>query len=170
MVPEGADALPAEKLRILVGDDLRDATDRAVSTAFEFGASSRGSVLELFIDTMNAEVFADYIRSAIRLAHARGETMASAEEIQEMILKNWRDKLSGRCLTGKRKLQSSGGAFEEVIATGKIAEVLEAKITAFKPDLLVFGRHRGIHTEFSQLGQLTLFAMLALHRPILIVP
>ena len=157
-VPQDAELdLGGVHARLLVADDLREKSLAAVELGFEMAARLNKATVrhvhveQAFLETVGPIDFPipDDARGAV------GDYVMT--------------KLKSRGHKLKQALIRSGGQCEEFMTSGPVDRAVTVEVESFKPDLIIFGRHRGF-TQVASFGQLPFYAMLAFGSPVLVVP
>lgn len=163
--------LPDDALAILLADDLSPQSEAAVSFAFDLASAFGDATLHhLHVNGMTLEG----LRSGLEVAAATARTAVNpartAADVFDALVRKMREELGARAASYRDYLEEAGGAYQAEVRTGQVRAELQAFVDANEPDVLVFGRHRSVHTRPFFLGRMPLEAMLAFARPVIVVP
>jgi hypothetical protein len=134
--------------RILLADDLGLHSEAAVDFAFSLGAALGGT--------------------EVRHVHvARNSEGSNRPEMEAALLAIMEDRATAG---GRDYLEAAGGRYQPEVRPGDVAAGLDAAAAAAEPEVIVFGRHHAYYTDPFSIGHLPFRSMLALERPIIVVP
>ena len=170
VVPGGAAVdFAREHFRLMVADDLRDETAPAVESTFELAERLKASeVLQLHVSSMTEDLFKTTMEGALAAARNAGDV--SVSELWSIAQEKMTTRATQRATPQKMAFRTAGGRIKALCEAGPLQEEIMRNVSSYKPDLVVFGRHERLHSHSMAYGQLPLHMMLALERPIMIVP
>ncbi|MEN9834429.1 MAG: hypothetical protein RL011_622 [Pseudomonadota bacterium] len=160
-------------LRLLLADDLQDATREATRKAYEFAASAPGSHLR------HVHVFADLqekLRHAWEIIKERshlqygGVGPASEDEVLAQEIKSRKEKLRAQAQPYARAAEDQRVTIEYDLRSGSVERELNTALADHSPDIVFFGRHRIIHTRPMLIGRMSFRAMLHSGSAVVVVP
>ncbi len=167
----GGSIFPNEKLTILLADDMSPEAESAVALAFDLGTLSGRTVLHhLHVNGMTPENLRSGLETAAAASHTPIDTSKSFGDVFSALDRHLQDQLAARAAPFREYLEAAGGLYVPEVLTGNVKTELAAYVDAVRPDVLIFGRHRTLHTRPFFLGRLPFAAMMALHKPLVVVP
>lgn len=161
---------PSERLRMLVLDDLSEETGHVFAGSFKFLSRMQGiDILHMHVSGLNRASLA----AGLTAANAAGRNGINIENEVDDIFSVLQDKLVAR-LTERSKplrksLESHQLNYTSRIEYGNINEAVERTIWSFRPDVLCFGKHRGIHHKPFGIGQVPYSSMLKYTLPLMVM-
>lgn len=162
----------AEKgaLRILLADDLQAGSEEAARRAFELAKKRAGVVRHLHVHGDFREILRDTWRD---LAAAHPRLLDVHHEAEALLRQDSEVRLAALAARGapyRAQAEAAGVTVETDCRLGKVLGELHDCVAEFRPDLLVFGRHRTVKGRPFVLGRAPFSAMLREHLPVLVVP
>jgi nucleotide-binding universal stress UspA family protein len=171
MDPAATARLVGEKTRLLFADDLGAPSQMALEFAFGLAAGlGRSTLHHLHINGLTLASLEAGLSTAAAAAHTPVDGATSAAEVFDALMTNLRAKLDARAAPQREYLEAAGGAYAPEILTGNVHEKLAEAAAAGDPHLLVFGRHHAYYTKPFSIGRVPFRSMLALKRPLVVVP
>ena len=163
--------LPRSGIRMLVADDLSRESEAAVCFAFDMAcAYERATLHHVHVNSLTRES----LRSGLEVAEAASRTLGtptrSTDDVYRALNANLKDQLAGRAANYRDYLEEAGGTYVSAVEVGGVQKELATYVERAEPDILVFGRHKTVHTRPFFLGRLPFGAMLSHRRPIIVVP
>lgn len=155
------------RLRILIADDLRPDTLAAVHTGLALGVATGGA------NILHVHSFRDLHEELIAFVSKKSGANGRDEDrlaFEEQLRSSHRQNLMLRANRFPSQLAASGGSYEARVVEGTLDQCLVEAQEEFKPDLVVVGRHRPLHTRPLHVGQLPWERLLRLDAAILVVP
>ena len=172
MVLHSGQAISAkESYKILCADDLTAGSEPAVEFSFDLASQMQNTEFHhVHINGMTKEALAAGLETAKASARTNVTDALSADDIFATIESQLRDKLAARSQGKEEYLEGAGGEYQTQVLTGRVTEELHRYAEEIDPDLIVYGRHHTIHKRPFTLGNHPFRAMLAEHRPFIVVP
>ena len=156
-------------LRLLIADDLRDDTARAIERSLAWAVSIHATeVLQLHVSGMTEQTFIERIEGAWRKTGSLGEMRP--HELWFLVRQTLVERIEARAYDERRRLIDSGARCTVLSETGPIVGTIETHVNSFQPDLVLFGHHERSHGRHIARGQVPFHVMLGLERPIMSVP
>lgn len=146
--------------KILIADDLETATEEAVRRGFEFAVKvGAAAVRQLHV----APDLGILLHAAWRDADLLEREMAADRGTRLATLER-------RAIPHRELARAAGATVDAEVRFGSAAAEIMREIATFRPDLVVFGRHKAIHKRGHLLGRMTCRAMLEAQTSVLVVP
>jgi nucleotide-binding universal stress UspA family protein len=160
------------RLRILIADDLRDETSRAMSGALEW-AITLGEV-----DALHAhieELTADQLRRILGQTALQIRSPADHEKLATDLIRSvetiFMNRLSERLPHAESQLKIAGGSYRsELRRSPFVRDEIERIAVEFGADILIFGRHQKVHRRPFLVGRVTYQSMLSKQYGVLVFP
>lgn len=160
------------RLRILIADDLRDETSRAMSGALEWAtAIGEADALHVHIE----ELSADQLRRILGQTALQIRSPADHEKLTTDLITSvesiFMNRLSERLARAESQLQSVGGSYRaELRRSPFVRDEIERIAGEFGADILIFGRHQKVHRRPFLVGRVTYQSMLSKQYGVLVFP
>lgn len=157
--------------KILLADDLTASSEAAVRYALELSTALESTkIRHVYINTLNREQLASALTDAAAAARSPGVDQLSTDLVFKRILEDLEESLEERASSYIDYLENSGGSYEREVITGDVRNEVAQEILRYRPTLVVFGRHKALHSGPMFLGRMPFRAMVAHGVPVLIVP
>jgi nucleotide-binding universal stress UspA family protein len=157
-------------LRIVLADDLTERSEASLAYAAELARGCRGAwIHHVFV----SGIARDALQVALQNAATATRTVCSDFEANEVFVELRRHQLATleeRFSAFRDYHEGAGGKYTNEVVAGGVAPELGAIVEDMGPDVLVFGRHRFVHTAPFAFGRMPFRAMLAFGRPVIVVP
>lgn len=164
--------LKADRLQMLIADDLKTATLPAVTSAcrLAFGLT-KTDIHHIHINGVDLGTLEASLTTAIATSHSHPESMISANEIFSVLVKNLEKCLQARTVDMNAASELAACQYRSYVVTeSSVGDGLQKMVDKINPDLIVFGRHRRLHHKPFGIGQMPHYAMLNLQCPVVVFP
>lgn len=159
------------KPKFLIADDLGIQSESAVDFGYGLATALRGSqVQHIHISGLTLENLQAGLATAAASSHTPFNTKTSASDVFAAINEDLKNKLLKRGEKHIDLLEASEGQALVDVLTGTVYDQLAEYTTKHNPDVIVFGRHHAYYTKPFFIGRLPYRTMLALKRPVILVP
>ena len=159
------------KSRFLISDDLGFQSETAVDFGYGLATALRGShVHHIHISGLTLENLQVGLATAAASSHTPFNTKASAIDVYSAMNQELKNKLFRRAEKHVDFLEASDGQTSIDVLAGTVYEQLAEHVTKVNPHVIVFGRHHAYYTKPFFIGRLPYRTMLALRRPLILVP
>ncbi len=156
---------------LMIADDLgpsgRAASQFGIEMAIALGNTSLNHV---HVNGVRPEVLEAAVTSAVATSHTPADPKLSATKLFQSLLDNLAAALQERLEPNRDLLMRFDCSYSASVVTGDVVDEMAKIAETVRPDVLIFGRHRTIHTQPFFLGRVPFKAMLKLRRPVLVVP
>lgn len=156
--------------RILIADDLEEHTEPAVAVAAALAESLKKSwVHHVYVSALTSANLETALRNAALAAH----TILPAKEAAEVfkaVHARQRAELEARFSDFREYVEAAEGKYTCEVTPGDVGGELDSAVRTYHLDLLVFGRHHGIHHDPWSFGRMPFRAMMGFGLPVLVVP
>jgi nucleotide-binding universal stress UspA family protein len=158
--------------RMLIADDLLESTQEAARKAYEFAASlSSCHLRHVHVHGDLAERVRHLWQNLVgRAASALGEDITSEEEAVAAEFKARKERLTRQGYPFTSEPARRGVSVEIDMRSGAVESELSAAIKDSDADVVIFGRHRLLHTRPLLIGRMPFHAMLRANCGVLMVP
>jgi nucleotide-binding universal stress UspA family protein len=157
--------------KLLVADDLSAATAPAVRYALELAAAmGQCTVRHVYVNGIDRDQLQAALAAAAAASHSPLGDAVSPDEILNRVTMQLQAKLEERASAHVDYLEAARGRYEAEVVSGSVRNELLLEVLRYRPHLLVFGRHKTLHTGPMFLGRMPFRAMVAHGLPVLIVP
>lgn len=162
-------------LRLLVCDNLEEASRSAIGTALELSlALKETDLIHLHVYPKPANDLKKWANDVLALMTEHRLPVNpgfSPEQVIENTEKEVKTKLALRLGFEKDLLETQGnGNYRQLVCFGEVDAEIHAVVKNESPDIVVFGRHHLIHKKPFAIGKVPFSAMLTVEKPILMVP
>jgi nucleotide-binding universal stress UspA family protein len=159
------------KSRFLIADDLGIQSESAVDFGYGLATALRGShVQHIHISGLTLDNLQAGLATAAASSHTPLNTKTSASDVFSAINQDLKNKLQRRAEKHLDLLEASEGQISMEVLTGSVYDQLAEYSTKHNPHIIVFGRHHAYYTKPFFIGRLPYRTMLALKRPVILVP
>lgn len=174
IVPEDCRSFKDEEPVIMLADDLTDSCWGALHTALELCLSLKKPKLvhvHMF-DSRREELkqFSKKLMEKLDLDTVPLDGDFSFQKLADEFEERVKEKMNHRLGTAKGLIESAGGTYEVRTYFGDVQKNFTRATLDYKPDLVVFGRHETVHRRPFSIGKMPFYAMLDLHKPLIIAP
>lgn len=160
------------RLRIMVADDLREATARAMQKSTEW-ASNLGScdVCHVHIEELSQADLKRLVIKGVSKLRTNADSQAIASELIDSIEESFKKLVAERSAGAEEQLKKSNSTFRFELRRGPhVREEIERLAEEFHAGLLVFGRHQKLHYQPLQIGRVAYQTMLSQKYAVMILP
>lgn len=160
------------RLRVLVADDLREETARAMQGAVDWAmAVGSTDVFHVHIEELSADGVRQVLGQAVPELRSTADSTKLAADLVQALETAFRSRLAQRIQGADERLRAAGGSFRfEVRRCPYVRDEIERAADEFGADLIVFGRHQKVHRRPYLVGRVTYQAMLSQKRAVMIIP
>jgi nucleotide-binding universal stress UspA family protein len=164
--------LSKARLRILIADDLREETARAMQASLDIASVLGGSdILHLHVEELSVDGVRRVLGQVVPELRSTVEWERLTSDLLLALETAFRSRLSQRIHGADERLRASGGSFRfELRRSPFVRDEIERAADEFGADLLIFGRHQKTHRRPYLVGRVTYQAMLSQRRAVLLIP
>ncbi len=174
IIPQNYDAAAwAEKksLQFLVADDLNENESQLINTTFRLAASlEKTNILHLHVNPLSLAHLESTISAGLDPSALMGSQPVNTGELYSLMQNNLERQMHSRVIPYVHWAEQAGVTYQNVVEVGEPREEIALKIAEVKPDLVICGKHRFIHSHPFYIGQVPFQAMIKSSTPILFVP
>ncbi len=163
--------LNAERLHLLIADDLKEHSIAAVKGGFHLACAMKNTdIKHVHINAVTMEAIQASCDTAFATSHAQSP-LISAKDIYVSLIDQLEKKLEVRTTGMNKSLGTSSGHYNSSVVTDhSVTSCLEKFVEQKHIHLLVFGRHQTLYHKPFVVGQMPYYAMLNLSCPIIVFP
>jgi nucleotide-binding universal stress UspA family protein len=152
--------------KLFLSDDMSAQSEEACRFAYDL-AKGIGSA-KVYHSHISG-ITKDSLKTALELSQSASHTPQVSLDAVETVFAEVEGAL-GKKLKERAAKFSQGVEPVVVVRSGQVQEELALAVADAKPDVLIFGRHKRVHTKPFFLGRMPFKAMLAMTTPVLVVP
>ncbi len=152
--------------KLLLADDLSSNSGKACEFAYEFaGGLAPSKMFHIHVSGITKDSLKTALELSANASHTPQIPLDSVDKVYHEVQSALLEKLRQRaCQVGRDVEQNVS------VRAGQVQDELGAAVAEFKPGVLVFGRHKRVHTKPFFIGRVPFKSMLAMNLPVLVVP
>lgn len=158
-------------IKFLLSDDLSEQSESAVDFTFDLASAlGNSSIHHVHINGLSFESLKAGLNTAAATSHTPLNSSASVDDVFNALISSIKERMNNRTSAVRDYLEASGGNYAAEVTSGNVAEEIQRVAEIAGSDVVVFGRHKTLHTKPFFIGRVPFRAMLSHQGPVIIVP